>query len=32
MGETVNPSLRIYINKIENKITFKFKPDIFLNF
>ena len=28
---TVNPSIRIYINKIENKIT-KLKEDIISNF
>ena len=32
MGKTINPSLRIYINEIKNKITFKFETDIFLNF
>ena len=27
-----NPSIRIYVNKIENRITFKIKVDIILNF
>ena len=27
-----NPSLRMYINRIENRITFKIKNDIILNF
>ena len=27
-----NPSIRIYVNKIENRITFKIKTDIMLNF
>ena len=32
-GESVdNPSIRIYINRIENRITFKIKMDIILNF
>ena len=28
--ETVNPSIRIYINKIENRITFKIKAVCYL--
>ena len=32
-GESVdNPSIRMYINRIENRITFKIKNDIILNF
>ena len=27
-----NPSITIYVNKIENRITFKIKSDIILNF
>ena len=27
-----NPSIRMYINRIENRITFKLKMDIILNF
>ena len=27
-----NPSIRIYVNKIENRITFKLHADIILNF
>ena len=27
-----NPSIRIYVNKTENRITFKLKMDIILNF
>ena len=27
-----NPSIRIYVNKIENRTTFKLKMDIILNF
>ena len=30
--KTVNPSIRINTNKIENRITFKIKTDIILNF
>ena len=31
MGEkTVNPSIRIYINKIENRITFKSKTGYYI--
>ena len=30
--KTINPPIRIYISKIENKITFKLKLDITLNF
>ena len=26
-GKTVNPSIRIYINKIENRITYKIKKE-----
>ena len=29
--KTVNPSIRIYVNKIENRITFKIKTE-YLNF
>ena len=29
-GKTVNPSIRIYINKIENRITFKIKTGYYL--
>ena len=29
-GKTVNPSIRIYINKIENRITFKIKIEYYL--
>ena len=29
---TVNPSIRIYINKIENRITFKIKAGYYLDF
>ena len=29
-GKTANPSIRIYINKIENRITFKFKTGYYL--
>ena len=28
--KTVNPSIRIYINKIENSITFKIKTEYYL--
>ena len=28
--KTVNPSIRIYINKIENRITFKIKAGYYL--
>ena len=28
--KTVNPSIRIYINKIENRITFKIKTGYYL--
>ena len=27
-----NPSIKIYVNKIENRVTFKIKMDIILNF
>ena len=27
-----NPSIKIYVNKIENSVTFKLKMDIILNF
>ena len=27
-----NPSIKIYVNKIENRVTFKLKIDIILNF
>ena len=30
--KTVNPSIRIYINKIENKITFQIKTEYYLEF
>ena len=30
MGKTINPSIRIYINKIENRITFKIKTRYYL--
>ena len=30
MENTVNPSIRIYINKIENRITFKIKTGYYL--
>ena len=30
MEKTVNPSIRIYINKIENRITFKVKSGYYL--
>ena len=30
--KTVNPPIRIYINKIENRITFKKRQDIISNF
>ena len=30
--KTVNPSKRIYINKVENKITFKIKTRYYLDF
>ena len=31
MGEkTVNPSIQIYVNKIENTITFKIKTEYYL--
>ena len=30
MGKTVNPSIKIYINKIENKVTFKIKTGFYL--
>ena len=30
MGKTINPSIRIYINKIENRITFKIKTGYYL--
>ena len=29
---TDNPSIRIYVKKIENRITFKIKMDVILNF
>ena len=29
-GKTVNPSIRIYISKIENRITFKIKTGYYL--
>ena len=33
MGEkTVNPSIEIYKNNIQNRITFKIKQDIIFNF
>ena len=32
-GENTNkPSIQIYVNKIENRVTFKLKMDILLNF
>ena len=31
-AKTVNPSIRIYINKIENRITLKLNQDIISNF
>ena len=30
--KTVNPSVRIYMNKTENRITLKLKQDVILNF
>ena len=30
--KAINPPIRIYIGKIENKITFKLKLDVTLNF
>ena len=30
MEKTVNPSLKIYINKIENRIKFKIKTEYYL--
>ena len=30
--KTVNRLIKIYVNKIENRITFKIKKDIILNF
>ena len=30
MAKTVNPSIKIYINKIENKVTFKIKTGFYL--
>ena len=30
--KTVNPLIRIYINKIENRITFRIKTEYYLNF
>ena len=30
-GKTVNPSMQIYMNEIENRITFKIKTGIMLN-
>ena len=30
--KTVNSSIKIYVNKRENRITFKIKKDIILNF
>ena len=32
MGKTIKPSIRIYTNKIENRITFKFKARYYLKF
>ena len=29
-GKTDNPSIRIYVNKIENRITFKIKTEYYL--
>ena len=29
--KAVNPSIRIYTNKIENRITFKIKTGVFMN-
>ena len=31
-GKTVNPSIRISTNKIENRITFRIKPRYYSNF
>ena len=31
-GKTDNPSVRMYVNKIEKRITFKLKHDIISNF
>ena len=30
-GKTVNPSIRIYINKIENRITYKIKKEYWIS-
>ena len=30
--KTVNPSIRIYVNQIENRITFKMKTGYYLEF
>ena len=30
--KTINPSIRIYVNKIENRITFKIKAGQYLEF
>ena len=32
MGKTIKPSIRTYTNKIENRITFKFKARYYLKF
>ena len=32
MRKTINPSVRIYINKTENRITFKIKTGYYLEF
>ena len=31
-GKAINPSIRIYVNKIENRITFKIKAGQYLEF
>ena len=31
-GKTDNPSIGIYVNKIENRITFKIKTGFYLKF
>ena len=30
MGKTINPSKRIYVNKIENRVKFKIKKGYYL--
>ena len=30
MGKTINPSKRIYVNKIENRVKFKIKTGYYL--